>query len=283
MTFQGSTNPVSAEGGPLPRVGIPLLARLLEPGIDIEVLRLAFDLKIGSVLVGQGEIGPLTQLRTDDTHITVWASCPQTALPFLLDPPPPQGRVGLTLVMTGLVRYRHQFQSGPAANGLEAPDTWHLHSLTSGSVHDLDVSVARSDWHEQVVAKLGLGGSLVSVLPLPLGVAGWQRVLEHLAEAERALTQLDPPAVFGHCRAALDAIPGAKKDIFDAMTPGPKRDAIDELTLRIGQYIHSGRHVVPGGMGQQEGQFPVSQPDAAFALNMMKLLVSHVYGLLSAT
>jgi len=41
--------------------------------------------------------------------------------------------------------------------------------------------------------------------------------------------------------------------------------------------------VVPGGTGQQEGEFPVSQPDAAFALSMMKLLVSHVYGLLSAT
>lgn len=151
-----------------------------------------------------------------------WASCPQAALPFLLDPPPPQGRVGLTLVMTGLLRYRHQFQSEPSASGLEAAGAWHLHQLRAGSVHDLDVSVARSDWHDQVVGKLGLGSSLVSALPMPSGVAGWQPVLGHLAQAERALTQLDPPAVFGHCRAALDAIPGAKKNIFDAMTAGPE-------------------------------------------------------------
>lgn len=47
LALQGSTNPVNAEGGPLPRVGVPLVARILESGIEIEVLRLAFDLKIG--------------------------------------------------------------------------------------------------------------------------------------------------------------------------------------------------------------------------------------------
>jgi hypothetical protein len=53
--------------------------------------------------------------------------------------------------------------------------------------------------------------------------------LNHLAEAHRALTNGNPPAVFGRCRAAIDALPGNKVKIFDSMPAGCKRDAIDNL------------------------------------------------------
>jgi hypothetical protein len=81
--------------------------------------------------------------------------------------------------------------------------------------------------------------------------------LDHLDQAARAITQADPPAVFGYCRAALDAVRGAKLHMFDAMSEGKKRDAINELTKRIGEYTHPGRHVVPGTTGEQAGEFPV--------------------------
>lgn len=56
-----SENPFSASGGPLPQVTIPLEGFVTEQGIEIEILRLAFDLKIRGLLVGQGEVGPYSE------------------------------------------------------------------------------------------------------------------------------------------------------------------------------------------------------------------------------
>jgi hypothetical protein len=112
-----------------------------------------------------------------------------------------------------------------------------------------------------VVTQLGIGG---------LAVRQCQR---------RDQVQADPSAVFGHCRAAVDAVPGAKINIFDATPEGTKRDAIKELTKRIRESIHSGRHVVRGTASEQAGEFPVDQRDALFVYNMTKLLISQIHGL----
>ena len=144
---------------------------------------------------------------------------------------------------------------------------------------DLDVQVARSDWYEQVVEQLAIGSYLIAPLFLPYGVESWKSTLKHMDDALRALVQGNPPGVFGECRAAIDALPGDKTDIFAAMAEGKKRDAINELTKSIGKYIHSGRHVVPNSGGEQAGEFPVDQRDALFAYNTTKLLLSQIASL----
>ena len=40
LTLRGHTNPLSATGGLLPRITIPIEARVTERGIDIQVLRM---------------------------------------------------------------------------------------------------------------------------------------------------------------------------------------------------------------------------------------------------
>jgi hypothetical protein len=138
------------------------------------------------------------------------------------------------------------------------------------------VQVARSDWYEQVVEKLGIGSYLVTPLYLPYGVKTWESTLRHMNEALRALVNGNPPGVFGASRAAIDALPGDKTGIFAAMPDGKKRDAIDALTKSIGVYIHSGRHVVPNTGGEEAGDFPVDQRDALFVYSMTKLLLSQI-------
>lgn len=280
LTLRGNTNPLSATGGPLPRVTIPLEVRVTERDIQVHILRLAFDLMLGNTLVGQGEIGPYTYLRTDYLYLPVTATCPRDALPYLLNASPPQGRITLTLGLKGLLSYCHNFPQGDErARGLGEPGIWHTESLGNQSIQELDVQVARSDWYEQVVAPLGIGGHLVTPLYLPYGVKTWEATLGHMDEALRALVQGNPPGVFGACRAAIDALPGNKTGIFDAMPEGKKRDAIDELTKQVGKYIHSGRHVVPNTGGEQAGEFPVDQRGALFVYNMTKLLLSHIASL----
>jgi hypothetical protein len=73
LTLRRSDNPFSAIGGPLPQITIPLEARVAERGIYIEILRLAFDLKIHNTLVGKGEIGPYSYLRTDPNYLAATA------------------------------------------------------------------------------------------------------------------------------------------------------------------------------------------------------------------
>ena len=165
---------------------------------------------------------------------------------------------------------------------LDEPDIWHIESIGEQGIHELEVQVARSDWYEQVVAQMRLGGYLITPLILPdqAAMTTWNAAMGHLNEATRALTVGDPPAVFGYCRAAIDALPGAKTNIFDAMPEGKKRDAINELTKRIGEYLHSGRHVVPNTGGEQAGEFPVDQRDALFVYNMTKLLLSQIFSLI---
>jgi hypothetical protein len=273
-------NPFGAVGGPLPQITIPLEARVADRGVAVEILRLAFDLKIGGTLVGQGEIGPNTYLRTEPGYLPATATCPQAALSRLVNPDPPQGRITLTLALKGLLRYRHSFPGGDvSAQGLGEPETWHVESIGNQGLLDLDVQVARSDWYEQVVEKLAIGSYLITPLYLPYGTESWKPALKHLDDALRALVQGNPPGVFGECRGALDALPGDKTDIFAAMAEGRKRDAIDELTKSIGKYIHSGRHVVPNSGGEQAGEFPVDQRDATFAYNMTKLLLSQIASL----
>lgn len=283
LIVRRSDNPFAATGGPLPQIPIPLEARVTDRDISVEILRLAFDLKVGNVLVGQGEIGPYMYLRTEPNYLPAIATCPQTALSHLVNPEPPRGRITLTLAMTGLLRYRHGFPQGDGrAQGLGEANTWHIEPMVNQGLMDLDVQVARSDWYEQVVEPLGVGSYLVTPLYLPYGVESWQAALGHLTEALRALVQSNPPGVFGECRAAIDALPGNKTDIFAAMPQGKKREAIDELTKSIGKYIHSGRHVVPNTGSQQAGEFPVDQRDAVFVYNMTKLLLSQIYALVSA-
>lgn len=283
LTLRRSDNPFGATGGPVPQITIPLEARVTDRDIEIEILRLAFDLKIGNILVGHGEFGPYSYLRTDPTYVQATATCPQAALSQLINPDPPQGRITLTLVFRGLLRYRHSFPQGDGrAQGLGEPDTWHIDTIGNQSHVALDVQVARSDWYEQVVVQLGLGSYLITPLYLPYGVTSWEPALKHMNDALRALVQGNPPGVFGACRAAIDALPGDKTGIFDAMPEGKKRDAFNELTKSIGKYIHSGRHVVPNAGGEQAGEFPVDQRDAVFVYNMTKLLLSQIYALLSA-
>src|SRR5690348_4865360 len=91
LTIRMSTNPFAATGGPMPRITIPLEARLTEPGIERRDSPLMFDLKLGNVLVGQGEIGPLTSLNTHDRYFPAVATCPRDTLPLLFNPSLPQG------------------------------------------------------------------------------------------------------------------------------------------------------------------------------------------------
>jgi hypothetical protein len=88
------------------------------------------------------------------------------------------------------------------------------------------------------------------------------------------------PAVFLHVRAAIDALPGAKQDIFASLANKDEARLLDALMLAAGNYFHHGRHVATEGA--EQGFFPVNHRDARFALNLAKLLIAHTSRVLAS-
>lgn len=136
-------------------------------------------------------------------------------------------------------------------------------------------SISRSDWYTRVVSRLGDTDYIPLELLIPRGATGndWRAVVQNLQNAERAFALGDDPSVFNHLRGALDAMPGAKLNIFDALD-GPKRTEVNKLVTALGQFLHTGRHVA-SEQGDGQGSFPVDHVDAGFALNLLKVLLSY--------
>lgn len=281
FTLRMSTNPFSASGGPLPRLNIPLEARLTDQDIEVDILRFLFDLKLGNVVIGQGEIGSITHVSTSERYFTAVATCPREALPYLFNPQPSQGRLTLELDLGGLVRYRHQLPEGDErAYGLGDAGVWHIESIGEKGTH-----------HRGFRSRAAIGSSKWS--PSSVSAATWSHRCPAVWPTRLEVHARSPrPGGAGHYSdgpaSSVRPLPGgarrgarSKQNIFDTMPEGKKRDAINELTKRTGEYIHSGRHVVPGTASEQGGEFPVDQRDALFVYNTTKLLITQIYGLVS--
>lgn len=101
--------------------------------------------------------------------------------------------------------------------------------------------------------------------------------LNHLREAEKLYAQGTDDAVFHKLRGWLDSLPGAKQNILAGISDKDKRDHLDALIKAFGEYLHDGRHV-----SEEDGTFPVDHLDAAFALDMTRVLLSHLSLMLNA-
>jgi hypothetical protein len=159
-----------------------------------------------------------------------------------------------------------------AGEWIESP----IHNGTPTSVQ-----ISRSAWFEQVLSPTRAEDYVYLEVAIPRGdtAAAWRNTLTHLTSAEKAFAIGDDAAVFGHLRAAFDALPGAKQHIFDSL-PQPKRGVVDKLSREIGEFLHLGRHVAAPG-DADPGAFPVDHIDAEYAIAQMKLLLSYASRILS--
>ena len=156
------------------------------------------------------------------------------------------------------------------------PGTWTRFQVSRGSSTPLQLP--RSEWYERVLAQTRNEQYLYLEVALPKDhpalVAKWNRAMSHLRSAEKAYAAGDDPGVFQYLRGWLHALPGAKKNILDSLSKEKKRRDLDDLLARAGAYLHNGRHVAEDGT--DAGELPVDRLDAAFALDLMRVLLSHM-------
>jgi len=138
----------------------------------------------------------------------------------------------------------------------------------------MNFQITRSDWFSKVLTQTRQEDYIYLEIAMPRGPAAavWDKSLALLAKAEEAYAKGDDASTFLHLRGIIDALPGAKQHIFDALAE-PKRSAIDQLLKSYGEYLHAGRHIAPNG--PHEGTFPVDHLDAAFAIAACKTLLSY--------
>jgi hypothetical protein len=140
------------------------------------------------------------------------------------------------------------------------------------------LQVARTDWYDKVLAPTRNEQYRYLEIALPKDDNAlrkeWDLAVSHLVDAERAYATGDDPAVFDYLRAALDSLPGSKTNILAGISDTYKRKDLDALLKQAGKFLHIGRHV--SAEGPDQGTFPVDHLDAALAIDLMRVLFSHL-------
>lgn len=151
-------------------------------------------------------------------------------------------------------------------------DEWTFVNITEV---EMGMGIARSDWFGKVLQPIIDEEFVYLEVMVPRGIerASWDNALALLADAEKLFVLGDDPGVFAKLRGALDALPGAKQHIVDAL-PEPRRTAVNRLLRDVGQYLHNGRHIATEG--DEAGTFPVNRIDADAAISIVRVLFSYL-------
>ncbi len=269
---------VTGQGQVVPRLAFQMRARTPRERMQVEIHLLRAELTIGQECLGDGFLTGIP-LAHGERYITLEIPVSRHALDYL-DRISLIERVDLELKLTGWLRGRDDNEDGPRFVGGVQPGEWVFQHIGVARQTTLPFQVARSDWFTHVLQPIGTIEYISAEIALPTGDAALRAAVDQIGEAERAYANGNDPAVFLHCRAAIDALPGAKQNIFASLANQDEAKLLDDLMLQAGRYFHHGRHVVTDG--DEQGVFPVDHHDARFALNLAKLLIAHTSHVLAS-
>lgn len=260
---------VHGRGRVLPRLSFLFNARTPRERMAVEIHVMRGQLVVQNEVLGEGLLTGI-HLNNHDYQVTLEVPVNRQALEFLDGIA--QDRIDVALQLSGWLRGCDDNEDGRRFANQPAPGEW-VFQRFGDSVTTLPFQIARSDWFTQVLAPLGTVDYVPVEIAVPRADHPLRQAANHLNEAEQALREGRDPLVFSYCRAAIDALPGAKKEIFDGLPNQREAKALDALLLEAGNYFHLGRHTADDG--PQQGEFAVDHGDAAFALNVAKLLIAH--------
>ena len=268
-----------------PRLQMVFGARPLA-NCKVKIDELTLRLEFGQELLGEDRVMD-KDVFFESASIMFEVPIQPRLLRYVTDSIGPQvTSVQLTAQLSGKGQYWMDAATPPRVPAMvndPEPGKWIPFVISSGG-SSASIQIARSDWYERVLVPTRNEQYRYLEITLPrddavLG-AEWSSAVGHLHSAEKAYATGDDAAVFVHLRGALDALPGAKQDILAAIDNDKKRQSLDTVLAKAGQFLHSGRHVAADGA--QAGSFPVDHVDAAFALDLVRVLLSHLSLMLAA-
>lgn len=254
--------------------------------VTLDTLRL--DVKYETELLGTGLfIGIGEHLRTDHQ---VWFDVPASSgvlRQVAKRLQPKESHVALEATLRGTYHYcreRNAAQPSEFVTTLSEAkvDEWNR-GYISGSQTRLEIH--RSEWYSRVESQVNSEDFHYFEVALPAYDQGlakeWNAAIEKLRQAERSYASGDDSGVFVTLRGAIDALPGAKKEVLKSVTDINKRKATDEMLLAIKNFLNQGCHVSEQG-SENPGHFPVDHLDAGFAIDVTKIVLSHLSIMLGA-
>lgn len=269
---------IDGRGRVVHRLCFTLKAQVLKASGWLVVDHLYARLLHGQEILGVGETAlryPMRQRPGVDEQLSLEIVVRSEALAYL-DEQVRGDQIDLTLDFSGRLFVHTNPQTSDELPAFPSDPGWIMVPVGQSATTQLHLQVARSDWFTRVLQPFGRDRFILTEIRIPVGGVGKQFTAaeKRLSDAERAYSIGDDPATFSYCRAALDALPGAKQEIFKNVVDPGKRQDLDSLAKSLGSYLHRGRHVA--GEGSQQGEFPIDHRDAGFALSMTKLLVAFV-------
>jgi hypothetical protein len=272
---------VHARGYVQPRLVVYLYAATTRERQWAEIHLLRGKLTFDNEQLGEGLLSG-ESLNYGERSIALEIPVDRAALQYVTDRAGGD-RVDLALDIEGWMHVRRDSADDDPAVYQETPTPGHWGFLPfgRGSQTRLDLWIARSDWFTRVMEPVGTLSYIVTEIPVPKGSTAGEflAALNHLREAESKYATGDDAEVFFRCRAALEVLPGAPKNIFNSLPDQAEAKCMDAMMAEVVGYLHRGRH--PQRQGEQRGDFGVDHADAGFALALTRLLVAQTSRLLS--
>jgi hypothetical protein len=268
---------VTGRGTVAPCLCFQMRARAPRERMEAEIHLMRAELVIGLERLGEGFLTGVPLSHSERT-ITIEIPVSRPALDYL-EAVSPAERVDLELRLTGWLRGRDDNEDAQRFVGDPPAGEAVFQHFGEAQQTTLSFEVARSDWFTHVLQPIGTVQYVSTEIKLSDTNPAVRAAVSQITEAERAYASGNDPAVFLHCRGAIDALPGAKQDIFASLHDKHEAEALNNLMLHAGRYFHHGRHVATEG--DEQGTFPVDHRDARFALNLVKLLMAHTSQVLS--
>lgn len=257
---------VTAAGRLAPILTIPFRVRQANAPetAQLRLVSLIVEASCDGELLGDGRVAGMTLWQRGVNTVTVRIPTSHRMLEWTRDSVARNRACTLQFRIYGAIQFRDNQQEPWTDEDLR-------YSSDAGTI-----TIARSDWHDHVLNEVRQADYLYLEVEIPRdSPQEWENALALLQQAEHAYTLSDDSGVFQNLRGCLDALPGAKKAILDAVTDTRKRKAIDQLLLEFGNYLHCGRHVAQADSAEA-GTFPVDRVDAGFAIASTKVFLSYI-------
>jgi hypothetical protein len=261
---------VHGRGRVAPRLAFQFKTRTSRERMEVQVHLMHGELLLDGERLGQGTLTGVRFAPTESLE-TLEVPISRVALDFI-DARAVGSSIDVELRLSGWLRARDLNDDLPQYASKPSPGEWVFEGFGRSRDSCLRYQIARSDWFSKVLEPIGSEEYLCTEIVLPRGDGDLRKAANHLRDAERAFREGSDTQVFLSCRGAFESLPGAPKKMFAGVEWKRERDKLDALVLAGTDYFHLGRHTAEDG--PREGEFAVDHADAAFALNLAKLLLA---------
>lgn len=268
---------VHGRGMVAPRLAFQFKGRTAREKMDVQIHFMHGELMVGEERLGQGT---LTGAHLAPTGYQFELEVPVSRAALeCIDRVLTGGAIDVALRLSGWLRARDRNEDNPRYASQPQPGEWVFENFGQARDTQLRFQIPRSEWFSKVLEPIGTTEYICTEIAVPRADSDLRQAANHLKDAERALREGHDPQVFLHCRGALESLPGAPQEVFDNLESEQQKKRLDALMRSAGGYFHLGRHTAEDG--PREGEFAVDHADAAFALNLAKLLLAQTARVLS--